>query len=122
MKNDSLTETAQAAYNTVISTYPNQCPTNYRLDKTENFPLTIDVSGNVIKVYYVKNVFTLTIHYRYAEGGKAAEDHVESFVQGTAYNVPSHPISGYTVDKAIVSGSMPAQDVTETVTYTSAAT
>lgn len=39
-------------------------------------------------------------------------------VQGTAYNVPSPAIPGYTVDKAIVSGSMPAQDVTETVTYT----
>ena len=119
VKDDSLTVTEQAAYNTVISTYPNQCPTNYRLDKTENLPLTIGMSGNVIKVYYVKNVFTLTIHYRYAEGGTAAEDHVASdLVQGTAYNVTSPAIPGYTVDKATVSGSMPAQDVTETVTYT----
>lgn len=119
MKNDSLTETAQAEYGAEISTYPNKCPANYRLDQTENLPLTIGVSGNVIKVYYVKNVFTLTIHYRYAEGGKAAEDHVASgLVQGTAYNVTSPTIPGYTVDKAIVSGSMPAQDVTETVTYT----
>ena len=118
-KDDSLTVTAQAAYNAVISTYPNKCPANYRLDKTENLPLTIGVSGNVIKVYYVKNVFTLTIHYRYAEGGVAVPDHVENdLVQGTAYNVPSPAIPGYTVDKAIVSGSMPAQDVTETVTYT----
>ena len=119
VKDDSLTVTAQAAYNAVISTYPNQCPTNYRLDKTENLPLTIDVSGNVIEVYYVKNVFTLTIHYRYAEGGVAVPDHVENdLVQGTAYNVTSPAIPGYTVDKATVSGSMPAQDVTETVTYT----
>lgn len=119
VKDDLLTVTEQAAYNTVISTYPNQCPTNYRLDKTENLPLTIGVSGNVIKVYYVKNVFTLTIHYRYAEGGVAVPDHVENdLVQGTAYNVTSPAIPGYTVDKAIVSGSMPAQDVTETVTYT----
>lgn len=119
VKDDSLTVTAQAAYNAVISTYPDKCPANYRLDKTENLPLTIDVSGNVIKVYYVKNVFTLTIHYRYAEGGVAVPDHVENdLVQGTAYNVTSPAIPGYTVDKAIVSGSMPAQDVTETVTYT----
>ena len=118
-KADSLTVTAQAAYNAVISTYPDKCPANYRLDKTENLPLTIGVSGNVIKVYYVKNVFTLTIHYRYAEGGVAVPDHVENdLVQGTAYNVPSPAIPGYTVDKATVSGSMPAQDVTETVTYT----
>ena len=116
---DSLTVTEQAAYNAVISTYPNKCPANYRLDKTENLPLTIGVSGNVIKIYYVKNVFTLTIQYRYAEGGVAVPDHVENdLVQGTAYNVTSPAIPGYTVDKAIVSGSMPAQDVTETVTYT----
>ena len=118
MKDDSLTVTAQAAYNAVISTYPDKCPANYKLDQTENLPLTIDVSGNVIKVYYVKNVFTLTIHYRYAEDGTAAADHVESHVPGTEYSVTSPEISGYTVDKATVSGSMPAQDVTETVTYT----
>lgn len=118
VKNDSLTETGQAEYGAEISTYPNKCPANYRLDKTENLPLIIGVSENVINVYYVKNVFTLTIHYLYADGSTAAADHVESFVQGTAYNVPSHPISGYTVDKATVSGSMPAKDVTETVTYT----
>lgn len=118
-KNDSLTVTGQAAYDTVISTYPDKCPENYRLDKTENLPLTIGVSGNVIKVYYVKNVFTLTIHYRYADGGgQAAEDHVASHEQDTAYSVTSPVIPGYTMDKATVSGSMPAQDVIETVTYT----
>lgn len=119
VKVDSLTETGQAAYDAVISTYPNKCPANYKFEKDENCPLTIGVNENVIKVYYVKNVFTLTIQYRYAEGGTAAEDHVASgLVQGAAYNVPSPAIPGYTVDKAIVSGSMPAQDVTETVTYT----
>ena len=119
VKDDSLTVTEQAEYGAEISTYPNKCPANYRLDKTENFPLTIGVSENVIRVYYVKNVFTLTIHYRYAEGGVAVPDHVENdLAQGTAYNVTSPAIPGYTVDKAIVSGSMPAKDVTETVTYT----
>lgn len=117
---DSLTVTAQAAYNAVISTYPDKCPENYRLDLAEPLSLTIGVNENenVIRVYYVKNVFTLTIQYLYAGGGKAAEDHVESHVQGAAYSVTSPVISGYTMDKATVSGSMPAQDVTETVTYT----
>lgn len=121
VKNDSLTVTAQAAYDAEISTYLNKCPENYKFEKDENCPLTIGVNenGNVIKVYYVKNVFTLTIHYHYAEGGKAAEDHVASgLVQGTAYNVTSPVISGYTMDKPSVSGEMPAQDVIETVTYT----
>ena len=39
-------------------------------------------------------------------------------MQGTEYSVTSHPIPGYTMDKPTVSGSMPAEDVTETVTYT----
>ena len=115
---DSLTETGQAEYGAVISTYPDKCPANYRLDRAEPLSLTIGVNENVIRVYYVKNVFTLTIHYRYAEDGQAAADHVESFVQGAAYSVTSPEISGYTVDKATISGSMPAEDVTETVTYT----
>ena len=118
VKADSLTVTAQAEYGAVISTYPDKCPANYRLDRAEPLSLTIGVNENVIRVYYVKNVFTLTIHYRYAEDGQAAADHVESFVQGAAYSVTSPEISGYTVDKATISGSMPAEDVTETVTYT----
>ena len=118
-KADPLTETGQAAYDAEISTYLNKCPENYKFEKVENCPLTIGESENVIRVYYVKNVFTLTIHYRYAEGGVAVPDHIENdLAQGTAYNVTSPAIPGYTVDKAIVSGSMPAQDVTETVTYT----
>ena len=117
-KNVSLTETGQAEYDTVISTYPDKCPENYKFEKVENCPLTIGVSGNVIKVYYVKNVFTLTIHYLYTDGSTAAADHVKSLMQGTEYSVTSPEISGYTVDKAIVSGSMPAKDVTETVIYT----
>ena len=64
--------TAQAEYGAVISTYPDKCPENYRLDRAEPLSLTIGVNENenVIRVYYVKNVFTLTIHYRYAEDGK----------------------------------------------------
>lgn len=118
VKDDSLTVTAQAEYGAVISTYPDKCPENYRLDRAEPLPLTIGVNENVISVYYVKNVFTLTIHYLYAGGGKAAEDHVESLMQGAAYSVTSPTIPGYTVDMATVSGEMPAKDVTVTVTYT----
>lgn len=115
---DSLTVTAQAEYGAVISTYPDKCPENYRLDRAEPLRLTIGVNENVIRVYYVKNVFTLTIHYLYADGSTAAADHVESLMQGTEYSVTSREIPGYTVNKETVSGSMPAKDVTETVTYT----
>lgn len=80
----------------------------------------LTAGGNDLYAQWEQTKFTLTIKYVYADGGgQAAPDHVENdLVQGAAYNVPSHPISGYTVDKETVSGSMPAKDVTETVTYT----
>ena len=119
-KNDSMTETHEADFGTVIDSYTNKCPDGYVLDKTENLPLTIgvDKSANVIKVFYKKNVFNLTIHYVYAEGGKAADDHTESVTFNSTYNVASPTIDGYTADKATVSGTMPARNVEETVTYT----
>ena len=119
-KDDSLTVSGKADYNTAISTYPDKCPSGYVLDKTENLPLTIGTneSANVIKVYYKKNVFTLTIHYVYAEGGAAADGYSAQVTFNTPYSVDSPAIDGYTVDKETVSGTMPASDVVETVTYT----
>ena len=119
-KNDSLTETGSADFGAVINSYTNKCPNGYKLDKAENLPLTIgtDESANVIRVYYVKDTFKLTIHYVYAEGGTAANDHTADVAVNDTYNVASPTIDGYNADKPTVSGTMPKQDVTETVTYT----
>ena len=119
-KDDSKTENSTADFGTVIDSYTNKCPTGYKFEKHENLPLTIgtDESANVIKVYYVKDTFKLTIHYVYAEGGTAANDHTADVAVNDTYNVASPTIDGYTADKTTVSGTMPKQDVTETVTYT----
>ena len=87
------------------------------LEKTENLPLTIGTGENVIKVYYKKNVFTLTVKYVYAEGGTAAPDHIENVTFGEDYSVASPTIPGYVADKSKVSGTMPEKNVTKTVTY-----
>ena len=120
VKNDSMTETDKAAFGSEINSYKDKCPTGYAFDKVENLPLTIGVneSENVIKVFYKKNVFDLTIHYVYAEGGTAAEDHTDSVTFNDTYSVNSPTINGYTADKTVVSGKMPAENVVETVTYT----
>lgn len=120
VKNDSMTETDKAAFGSEINSYTDKCPDGYALEKTENLPLTIGVneSENVIKVFYKKNVFNLTIHYVYAEGGTAADDHTESVTFNDPYNVTSPTINGYTADKTVVSGTMPANNVEVTVTYT----
>lgn len=121
VKNDSMTETGKADFGTVIDSYTNKCPDGYVLEKTENLPLTISVNGNanVINVFYKKNVFNLTIHYVYAEGGAvAAPDHTENVTFNSTYSVTSPTINGYTADTTVVSGTMPAENVVETVTYT----
>lgn len=120
VKKDSMTETGKAAFGSEINSYPDKCPDGYALEKTENLPLTIGVneSANVIKVFYKKNVFTLTIHYVYAEGGgQAAEDYTASVTFGDSYSVTSPVIDGYTADKPVVSGTMLAENVEVTVTY-----
>ena len=118
---DSLTETHEADFGTEIKSYTNKCPTGYVLEKTENLPLTIGVneSANVIKVFYKKNVFNLTIHYVYAEDQSkaAAPDHTESVTFNDTYSVTSPDIPGYTANKTVVEGTMPAENVVETVTY-----
>ena len=120
VKNALMTETDKAAFGSEINSYPDKCPDGYALEKTANLPLTIGVteSENVIKVFYKKNVFDLTIHYVYAEGGTAADDHTESVTFNDPYNVTSPTINGYTADKTVVSGTMPANNVEVTVTYT----
>ena len=119
-KKDSMTETAQADFGDTINSYTDKCPTGYAFDKVDNLPLTIgeDESANVIKVFYKKNVFNLTIHYVYAEGGTAAEDHTDSVTFNGTYSVTSPTINGYTADTTVVSGTMPAENVEVTVTYT----
>lgn len=119
-KKDSMTETAQADFGDTINSYTDKCPTGYAFDKVDNLPLTIgeDESANVIKVFYKKNVFTLTIHYVYAEGGgQAAEDYTASVTFGDSYSVTSPVIDGYTADKTVVSDNMPAENVEVTVIY-----
>ena len=117
VKNDSMTVHGKADFGTVIDSYTNKCPQGYVLEKTENLPLTIGTGENVIKVYYKKNVFTLTVKYVYAEGGTAAPDHIQEVPFGEDYSVDSPAIPGYVADKSNVSGTMPEKNVTATVTY-----
>ena len=71
-----------------------------------------------IKIQYTRNSYTLTINYVYRDGSKAAESHIETILYGKDYSVTSPKISSYTADKLVVSGTMPADNRTVTVTYT----
>lgn len=120
VKDNSKTENSTADFGTVIDSYTNKCPDGYKLEKEENLPLTIGAvaADNVIKVYYVKNTFKLTIHYVYEDGTEAKPDYTADVAVNESYSVPSPTIDGYTANTTTVSGTMPNKDVTETVTYT----
>ena len=84
---------------------------------TADVEVTVRYTSNAVPTY------TLTIHYVYAENNAtAAADHVEALAEGAAYSVASPVINGYTASQTIVAGTMPAQDVEVTVTYTANAT
>lgn len=87
---------------------------------TPDVPLvagTMPDNDLVIDVYYSKVFYPLTIQYRYQDGTQAAGDVVQQYPAGFAYDIPSPQIAGHQPDKPTVAGTMPAEAVTEVVTY-----
>lgn len=74
--------------------------------------------GNHLYAIWVKGSYRLTIHYVYASGEAAKPDYTEALDFDAPYSVTSPSIPGYTADKPVVTGTMPAEPVTVTVTYT----
>ena len=67
---------------------------------------------------FKKNSYKLKINYVYEDGSEAAKSHEATLPYQSEYNVESPVIDGYTADKLDVRGTMPANDVEVTVTYT----
>ena len=79
---------------------------------------TVTADGSlVLKLYFKLNQFQLTINYVYEDGTTAATSHSETLTVGKDYSVTSPTIDGYKADKTVVEGTMPAENVTVTVTY-----
>ena len=77
-EDESLIERKSAKYNDVINTYTDKVKTGYKLQNTENLPLTICVENNIINVYYVTDntqtkELSYTVEY-YKDGKKVAND------------------------------------------------
>ena len=76
-EDESLIERKSAKYNDVINAYTDKVKTGYKLEKTENLPLTIGVENNIINVYYVTdNTQTKELSYtvEYYKDGKKVEN------------------------------------------------
>ncbi|MCQ2555207.1 MAG: hypothetical protein MJ171_06115, partial [Clostridia bacterium] len=64
------------------------------------------------------NSYTLTVKYEYEDGTKAADTHTETVVYNSGYEVTSPAVTGHDPDRAVVTGTMPAEDHEEKVVYT----
>ena len=72
-----------------------------------------------IFAYYELDTFTLTVKYQKKDGEELTSmTHTEEVKFGKSYSVPSRNVTGYTADKDVVEGTMPAQNHTVVVTYT----
>ena len=75
VKDDNLTAgPTPAEFESRISTYTDKCPDGYKLEKTENLPLTISTSGNIIRIYYTKRT-DLSYTVKYVDKNTGSEIH-----------------------------------------------
>ncbi|MBS5863856.1 MAG: MucBP domain-containing protein [Clostridium sp.] len=100
--NDSKTENLQATFKDVIEKYEDKNITGYKLEKTENLPLTISANekDNIIKVYYAKDIFKYTVQYYY--DGILNEENTEEYTatfQDKITEYEDKNITGYKLDK-----------------------
>ena len=67
IEDTSKREPGTAKFESVISKYEDKVIDGYKLQKTENLPLTIgtNVDNNIIKIYYIKDSYNYTVHYFY---------------------------------------------------------
>lgn len=68
VKDDTKTVIGAAeTFGTQVSTYPDKKIDGYKLDKTENLPMTVtaNADNNVIRIYYVKDSFGYKVEYYY---------------------------------------------------------
>ena len=113
-------QAAQSHFSTVVygSTYSVTSPV------LEGYTVSKDVvsgtmpSADVTEtIEYGNNMYSVKIRYQYNDGTLIKEELVK--VQyGTEYSIASPSIKWYTPDKFFISGTMPAYEISETVTYT----
>ncbi len=75
-------------------------------------------ADTVLNVYYTVNTYNLTVNYVYVDGTQAAPSYTATVNFGTVYSVTSPAVDGFTANTAVVTDTMPARDVIETVIYT----
>ena len=107
MKDDTKTDSFTATFGDVISDYADKVIDGYKFDR-DTAPLTItsNSANNVLKVYYVKDVFGYTVEYYY--DGKLDETKTVGPVEATFGDTidvyAGKRIDGYKFEKAQAEG------------------
>ncbi|MBR3620610.1 MAG: VWA domain-containing protein, partial [Clostridia bacterium] len=93
--------------------------TGYTPDKAKVEGTMDSENGKTVTVTYSPNKYNLTVRYVMSDGKNelAPAAYTENVVFGKGYSVASPAVTGYTPDKAKVEGTMGAENITETVTY-----
>jgi len=113
------TEVLHGTTNTTAVAVP-KTYTGFTFDETlGKLTGNIEADGSlVLEVYYTRNSYKLTVEYVMADGTTPPEKYTAEYKYGEAYSVTSPIVIGYTADRLVVEGIMPAEDVTEKVVYT----
>ena len=83
----------------------------------EGYRLESNVTEGTVTTLTNRQIYRLTIYYRYRNGRTAAPTVVEWHDEGDGYNVVSPVIPGYKADILVVKGTMPGHDVEYIVIY-----
>ncbi len=113
------TENLVGTTNTTANAVPKEY-TGFTFDETlGKLSGNIEADGSlVLEVYYTRNSYNVTVTYKMSDGTEAPEKYVTVLKYGETYSVESPDVLGYTPDRALVEGTVPANDVSEEVVYT----
>lgn len=107
-------EDETTAFSDFVRTYNYGETYNVKSPAMEGYTPDVDrYSGTITEnttrtVTYTANKYTLTIYYRYSNGGIAAPTYTHAYAGGETYSVPSPEIPGYRCMTPVASGTMPS--------------
>ena len=107
-----------------VSLAPDATAAGFTFDGWQNAPIVTDgfftMPAQNVHIFgsFNYNLYTVTVHYQYADGTTAFESVMQVMAFGTYYKIPSPSLAGYRRSPMLVDGVMPAQNLEFTVTYT----
>ena len=116
-KGGSAVGSITAKYGEAITAPAAPTKTGYTFVKWDpEVPATMPAENMTIEAVWEVNSYTLTVNY-VSDDGKITKTVSGKYAYGSEYRVETPTEVGYSPDKAVVSGTMPADNLTVTVTY-----